>query len=104
MGNLVEKHAPTQVLFIPPFPSSAHPELDFCLYLIPYFDMESIEALEYLSLIDFVVNCYAYVTACNVYPDQSALQSCFFNRCMVVWRQPFLKEQEEEEHRKSSLS
>lgn len=51
------------------------------------------EEMEYLPQIDFAVDCYAYVAAMNIYPNQQALQEWFINGYMVAWRQHFLTEE-----------
>jgi hypothetical protein len=51
------------------------------------------EEMEYLSMIDFVVDCYAYVAARKSYPDDRALQNWIINGYMLAWRQHFLTEE-----------
>ncbi len=53
--------------------------------------------MEYISLIDFAVDCYAYVLAMNTYPKNQALQAWVINGYMVAWRQHFSKEEMREE-------
>ncbi len=48
------------------------------------------EEMEYLSMIDFAVDCYANVTARKTYPHDRALQNWAINRYMLAWRQHFL--------------
>ena len=48
------------------------------------------EEMEYLSMIDFAVDCYAYVTARNTYPDNRALQAWLINGYILAWRKHFL--------------
>jgi hypothetical protein len=55
---------------------------------------DSPEEMEYLSLIDFAVDCYAYVSASNAYPANKALQAWAMNGYMLAWRQHFLTEEE----------
>lgn len=52
------------------------------------------EEMEYLSMIDFAVDCYAYITAWNTYPHDRALQNWAINGYMLAWRQHFLTEEE----------
>ena len=52
------------------------------------------EEMEYISMIDFAMDCYAYVTACNTFPDNRALQAWLINGYMLAWRQHFLKEED----------
>jgi hypothetical protein len=47
--------------------------------------------MEYFSMIDFVVDCYAEVAASCVYPDHPALWDWAVNRYMLAWREHFLK-------------
>jgi hypothetical protein len=54
------------------------------------------EEIEYLSLIDFAVDCYAYVSAKNTDTDNSTMQAWAINGYMVAWRQHFLKDLETE--------
>lgn len=49
------------------------------------------ESLEYLSMIDFAVDCYAYVSASHVYPDNSILLNWTINGYILLWRGHFLK-------------
>ncbi len=56
------------------------------------------ESMEYFSMIDFAIDCYAEVTASRVYPDQPALRDWTVNGYMLAWREHFLKVQGEEEH------
>jgi hypothetical protein len=52
------------------------------------------EEMEYLSLIDFAVDCYAYVSARNEYPANKALQAWAMNGYIRAWRQHFLNEED----------
>ncbi len=54
------------------------------------------EDLGYLSQIDFAVDCYAYISALNTYPQNRALQAWAMNGYMLAWRQHFLKDPIEE--------
>jgi hypothetical protein len=49
------------------------------------------ESMEYFSMIDFAVDCYAEVAASRVYPDQLALRNWAVNGYMLVWRRHFLE-------------
>ncbi len=60
------------------------------------------KSMEYFSMIDFAVDCYAEVAASRVYPDQPALRDWAVNGYMQAWREHFLKDQEEE-HLERSL-
>ena len=53
--------------------------------------------MEYFSMIDFVVDCYANTSASCAYPDQPALQNWAINGYMLAWRAHFLKDQEGED-------
>ena|SRR5947209_5413273 len=53
------------------------------------------KSVEYFSMIDFAVDCYAGVAAFGVYPDHPALRDWAINGYMVAWREHFLKDQEE---------
>ena len=48
------------------------------------------ESMEYFSMIDFAVDCYAEVAATRVYPDHPALRDWAINGYMLLWRQHFL--------------
>lgn len=48
------------------------------------------EEMEYLPHIDFAVDCYAYVSTHNLYPDRPLLQAWAMNGYMLAWRQHFL--------------
>ncbi len=50
------------------------------------------ESMEYFSMIDFAVDCYAEVAASRVFPDQPALQNWAINGYMLAWREHFLKD------------
>ncbi|SRR6266567_3433889 len=52
------------------------------------------EEMDYLSLIDFAVDCYAYVSASNTYPNNRALQAWTINGYMLAWRRHFLTEED----------
>jgi hypothetical protein len=51
------------------------------------------EQLGYLSKIDVAVDCFAYVSAHNTYPQNRALQAWLINGYMLAWREHFLKDQ-----------
>jgi hypothetical protein len=51
------------------------------------------EEMEYLPHIDFAVDCYAYVSTHNVYPDERLSQAWAINGYMLAWRQHFLAEE-----------
>ena len=55
------------------------------------------ESMEYFSIIDFAVDCYAEVAASRVYPDHPALRDWAINGYMLAWREHFLKDQEGED-------
>ncbi len=55
------------------------------------------ESMEYFSMIDFAVDCYAEVAAFGAYPDCPALRDWAINGYMLAWREHFLKDQREEE-------
>ena len=61
------------------------------------------EDMKYFSMIDFAADCYAYVSASHVYPDNSLLRDWVINRYMPAWRWHFLKDQEGEESMEGSL-
>ena len=61
------------------------------------------ESMEYFSMIDFAVDCYAEVAASRIYPDQPALRNWAVNGYMLAWREHFLKDQEGEEHMEGSF-
>jgi hypothetical protein len=48
------------------------------------------EEMEYLSMIDFALDCYAYVAARNIYPEDGVLHTWFINGYMLAWRNCFL--------------
>ncbi len=56
------------------------------------------ENMEYLSQIDFAVDCYAYVSASRAYPDSPAFRDWAINGYMLLWRGTFLKDQDGEEY------
>ncbi len=49
------------------------------------------QEMEYLSMIDFAVDCYAYVAARKSYPDDRVPQNWVINGYMLAWRRHFLK-------------
>jgi hypothetical protein len=53
------------------------------------------EEMEYLSLIDSAVDCYAYISTRNAYSENSALRAWAMNGYMVAWRRHFLAEEEQ---------
>ena len=55
------------------------------------------ENMEYFSMIDFEVDCYAEGSSSRVYPDHPALRDWAINGYMVAWREHFLKDQEGED-------
>jgi hypothetical protein len=55
------------------------------------------EEMEYLSMIDFAVDCYAYVAARKSHPDDRTLQNWVINGYMLAWRGHFLKDLEGED-------
>ncbi len=55
------------------------------------------EEMEYLSMIDFAVDCYAYVAARKSHPDDRTLQNWVINGYMLAWRRHFLKNLEGED-------
>jgi len=59
--------------------------------------MSDEEQLGYLSEIDFAVDCFAFVSARNTYPQNWALQAWLINGYMLAWRQHFLNDQKEED-------
>jgi hypothetical protein len=50
------------------------------------------EEMEYFSLIDFAVDCYAHISAINTFPYSSLLQAWFINGYMLAWREHFLND------------
>ena len=52
------------------------------------------EEMEYLSMIDFAVDCYAYASASNAYPINQTLQAWAINGYMAAWKQHFLTEEQ----------
>ncbi len=54
------------------------------------------EEMEYLSAVDFAIDCYAYAAAQTIYPSSSALQAWFINGYMQAWRQYFTEEYQED--------
>lgn len=61
------------------------------------------ESMEYFSMIDFAVDCYAEVAASRVYLDQPALRDWAVNGYMLAWREHFFKDQEGEERMEGSF-
>jgi hypothetical protein len=61
------------------------------------------EDMEYFSMIDSVVDCYAYVSASRTYPDNSVLCDWAINGYMLAWRGYFLKDQDGEEYIEGGL-
>jgi hypothetical protein len=47
------------------------------------------EAMEYLSMIDFAEDCYAYPSALRAYPDDPVLQAWAINGYLLAWREHF---------------
>jgi hypothetical protein len=60
--------------------------------------------MEYFSMIDFAVDCYAEVSAARAYPGNSVLRDWGINGYMMAWREHFLKDQEGEEYAEGGLS
>jgi hypothetical protein len=56
--------------------------------------MNDEEELGYLSEIDVAVDCFAYISARNAYPQHRALQAWLINGYMLAWREHFIKDQE----------
>ncbi len=54
--------------------------------------MTNQEEMEYLSLIDFAVDCYASVAAKNTYPENAVMQAWTIHGYMLAWRRHFLNE------------
>ena len=52
------------------------------------------ESMEYFSMIDFAVDCYAYASASFAFPDNPALRDWAINGYMLAWRRHFLIEEE----------
>ena len=48
-------------------------------------------------MIAFAVDGYAYLSASRAYPDNPALQNWAINGYMLMWREYFLKNQEQGE-------
>jgi hypothetical protein len=61
------------------------------------------EDMEYFSMIDFAVDCYAYVSASRSYPDNSMLRNWAINGYMLLWRGYFLKDQDGEKYMEDRL-
>jgi hypothetical protein len=53
------------------------------------------EEMEYLSMIDFAQDCYAYIDARNTYPDDPACQAWAINGYMMAWWQHFATQEED---------
>ena len=58
------------------------------------------ENIEYFSMIDFAVDCYAKGSSSRVYPDNPALRDWAINGYMVAWREHFLRIKKERSARK----
>ncbi|GHO96262.1 hypothetical protein KSF_063100 [Reticulibacter mediterranei] len=54
--------------------------------------MDNQEQMDYFSHIDFAVDCYAYISAKNTYPNNSMMQAWAINGYMVEWREHFLSD------------
>lgn len=54
------------------------------------------EDMEYLSQVDFAVDCYASISAMNTYPGNRVLQAWAIHGYMLAWRQYFLVDEAEE--------
>ncbi len=52
------------------------------------------EDMEYLSQIDFAVDCYACVSALNIYPHDQVQQAWAINGYMLAWQRHFLTDDE----------
>ena len=52
------------------------------------------EEMEYFSLIDFALDCYAVVNARKTYPHDRVLQAWTMSGYMLAWRQHFLAEED----------
>jgi hypothetical protein len=52
------------------------------------------KSMQYFSMIDFAVDCYAEVAASRIYPDHPALRTWAINGYMLACREHFLKDQE----------
>ena len=52
------------------------------------------EEMEYLSMIDFTLDCYATVNARKTYPHDRVLQAWAKRGYMLAWRQHFLAEED----------
>lgn len=59
--------------------------------------------LDYFLMVDFAVDCYAYLSASRAYPDSPSLRDWAINGYMLVWREHFLKDQEGEDHMEGSF-
>ena len=46
--------------------------------------------MDYFSMIDFAVDCYASASASRAFPDNPALRDWAINGYMLLWRQHFL--------------
>jgi len=51
--------------------------------------MANDETMEYLSMIDFAEDCYAYPSALRAYPDDPVLQAWVINGYLLAWREHF---------------
>lgn len=63
--------------------------------------MANEEEMEYLSEIDFTIECYTRVAAFNAYPHQAALQAWVTRGYILAWQRLFLKE-EDADHDKAA--
>lgn len=59
--------------------------------------MSDPEQMEYLSMTDFAVDCYAEVAAKNTYPHDQTLQNWAMNGYMLAWRQHFFLDDDNSE-------
>lgn len=55
------------------------------------------ENLEYFSMTDFAIDGFASLSASRAYPDIPVLQNWAINGSMLMWREHFLKDQEQGE-------
>ena len=51
------------------------------------------ESMEYFSMNDFAVDCYAYISASHIYPDNPMLRDWAVKGYMLAWRRYFLIEE-----------
>jgi hypothetical protein len=59
--------------------------------------MSNPEEMEYLSMIDFAVDCYAELAAKNTYLHDRMLQAWVINGYMLTWRQHFFANEDNSE-------